>query len=195
MPALEKARAIYRHLARSKRFRKTKDRCQCPACSVQAVLSDTGGHCITLANAFIGLCRLEGIPAREVTGALAGYPSGPGRYEMAVFSEIVFGHTWAEFHTSEHGWVPVEFHGIVIGKQAMTDRNTTDEGLAALIEGNTEPYLEYYFGNLDCHRVVCSNSVKTLPHVLAGAEGSGALGELAAPAELRHECRLLFECT
>ncbi|MEW6753957.1 MAG: transglutaminase domain-containing protein [Candidatus Latescibacterota bacterium] len=194
MPALEKARAIYEHLARRKRFKKTMDRCQCPACSVQAVLSDTGGHCITLANAFIGLCRLEGIPAREVTGALAGYPSGPGRYEIAVFNEILFGHTWAEFHAPEHGWVPVEFHGIVIGKQAMTEGNVTDEGLAALIEGNTDPYLEYYVGNLDCHRVVCSNSVKRLPHVLAGAEGNGTLDKLAAPPEVRHECWLVFEC-
>ena len=68
----ERARAIYDVLVSEKRFKKTKDHTQNPKYSTAAVLSDTGGHCRTLSRAFASLCRAEGIPTREVTGALIG---------------------------------------------------------------------------------------------------------------------------
>ena len=63
--------------------------------------------------------------------------------------------------------MPVEFHGIVIGPQAATEDNVTDEALRCHIAEVGSRYVDFYFGQLDCHRVVCSNSVKTLPQLLA----------------------------
>ena len=93
---LEKARLLYYYLAKNKHFKKTKDSCQCYRCSTLKALTDDGGHCITLARAFIALCRLLKIPAREQSGAIAVNPLGPNRYENRTYNEVVFGHTWAE---------------------------------------------------------------------------------------------------
>ena len=190
---LEKARRIYAQLAETKRFKKTKEPSQDLASSIHVVLNDNGGHCITLSNAFIALCRLQGVAAREVTGALAVYPTGDSRFEMAVYNEILFGHTWAEVFAPGQGWVPVEFHGIVIGPQAATEDNVADEALRRHITEVGSRYVDFYFGQLDCHRVVCSNSVKTLPQLLARRET--AFGpQFHVPEGLQYECRLVFEC-
>ncbi|MDE2735381.1 MAG: glycosyltransferase [Gemmatimonadota bacterium] len=190
---LEKARRIYAQLAETKRFKKTKEPSQDLASSIHIVLNDNGGHCITLSNAFIALCRLQGIAAREVTGALAGYPTGEGRFEMAVYNEIIFGHTWAEVFAPGQGWVPVEFHGIVIGPQAATEDNVSDEMLRRHIAEVGGRYVDFYFGQLDCHRVVCSNSVKTIPQLLAWRETASG-PQFHVPDGLKYECRLVFEC-
>ena len=190
---LEKARRIYTQLAATKRFKKTKEPSQDLASSIQMVLNDNGGHCITLSNTFIALCRLQGIAAREVTGALAVYPTGEDRFEMAVYNEILFGHTWAEVFAPERGWVPVEFHGIVIGPQAATEDNVADEALRRHIAEVGGRYVDFYFGQLDCHRVVCSNSVKALPHLLARRETASG-PQFHVPEGLQYECRLVFEC-
>ena len=158
----EKARAIYDALSQSRRFRKTRDRTQNPMYSTSAVVSQSGGHCITLSRAFISLCRFEGIPAREKTGALIGYPVDDHTCEMKTYGEPLFGHTWAEIHLDGRGWVPVEFHGIAIGAAAMTKSNVKDQNLKQLIRDNTTRYHEYYFGHLDNQRLVCSNSVKRI---------------------------------
>jgi UDP:flavonoid glycosyltransferase YjiC (YdhE family)/transglutaminase-like putative cysteine protease len=195
LSAWEKAGRLYFHLAQSKRFKKTKEACQCPGCSTQLVFAETGGHCITLSRAFIALCRLIGIPAREVSGALAGYPAGEGRFEMTSYNEPLFGHTWAEIFIAEYGWVPVEFHGIVIGALAMTAENVTDPELRNHITAQGDRYLDYYFGNLDCHRVVCSNSVKAIPQVLVQKANSTSIPQAAPPRVIKYECSLTFECT
>ena len=190
---LEKARRIYAQLAETKRFKKTKEPSQNLASSIHMVLNDNGGHCITLSNTFIALCRLQGVAAREVTGALAVYPTGAGRFEMAVYNEILFGHTWAEVFAPERGWVPVEFHSIVIGPQATTEDNVADEALRRHIAEVGSRYVDFYFGQLDCHRVVCSNSVKALPQLLAWRET--AFGpQFHVPDGLKYECRLVMEC-
>ncbi len=64
---LEKARRMYAQLVGVKRFKKTKEQSQDLASSIHVVLNDSGGHCITLSNAFIALCRLQGIAARQST--------------------------------------------------------------------------------------------------------------------------------
>lgn len=163
---LARARAIYEELARSKRFKKTKDWIHNLTYSTVAVLQDSGGHCVTLTQAFIALCRAEGIPAREVAGALFGYPVGEDRYRAQTWGEQIFGHTWAEVFLAEKGWVPVEFHSIVIGEQGMTADNVTDPGLRSQILENSPRYRDYYFGNLDHQRLICSNSVKRIPQCL-----------------------------
>ena len=117
---VEKARLLYNYLAKNKHFKKTKDSCQCYQCSTLKALADDGGHCITLARAFIALCRIQKIPAREQTGAIAVNPLGPNRYENRTYNEVVFGHTWAEVFIVDLGWIPVEFHGISIGAPALT---------------------------------------------------------------------------
>ena len=190
---LEKAHRIYVQLAETKRFKKTKEPSQDLASCIHVVLNDHGGHCITLSNAFIALCRLQGIAARQVTGALAGYPAGEGRFAMAVYNEILFGHTWAEFFAPGSGWVPVEFHGIVIGPQATTEDNVADETLRRHIAEVGSRYVDFYFGQLDCHRVVCSDSVKTLPHLLAWRETASG-PQFHMPEGLQYECRLVMEC-
>ena len=190
---LEKARRIYAQLAETKRFKKTKEPSQDLASSLRVVLNDNGGHCITLSNTFIALCRLQGIAAREVTGALAVYPTGAGRFEMAVYNEILFGHTWAEVFAPGQGWVPVEFHGIVIGPQATTEDNVADEALRRHIAEVGGHYVDFYFGQLDCHRVVCSNSVKALPQLVAWRETASG-PQFHVPDGLQYECRLVFEC-
>lgn len=78
---VEKARLLYCYLAKNKHFKKTKDSCQCYQCSTLKALTDDGGHCITLARAFIALCRQLKIPAREQTGAIAVNPLGPNCFK------------------------------------------------------------------------------------------------------------------
>lgn len=164
--AEQRARCIYEYLAGNKRFKKTKDRTHNLTYSTVAVLQDSGGHCITLTQAMVALCRAEGIPAREAAGALFGHPVGEGRYATRTWGEPIFGHTWAEIHLEGKGWVPVEFHSIAIAEQAMTGKNVDDPGLRSLIRANTPLYREYYFGNLDHQRLICSNSVKRIPQCL-----------------------------
>ena len=142
---LEKARRIYAQLVETKRFKKTKEPSQDLASSIHVVLNDDGGHCITLSNTFIALCRLQGIAAREVTGALAGYPAGKRRFEIAVYNEILFGHTWAEVFAPERGWVPVEFHGIVIGSQAGDGRQCRRRGIALPYRRSRRPLRRFLF--------------------------------------------------
>ena len=190
---LEKARRMYAQLAGVKRFKKTKEQSQDLASSIHVVLNDGGGHCITLSNAFIALCRLQGIAARQVTGALAGYPADDGRFEIAAYNEILFGHTWVEIFAPGQGWVPVEFHGIVIGPQAATEDNVADEALRRHIAEVGGRYVDFYFGQLDCHRVVCSNSVKTIPQLLAW-RATASEPQFHVPEGLKYECRLVFEC-
>lgn len=191
---VEKARLLYYYLAKNKHFRKTKDSCQCYKCSTLKALTDDGGHCITLARVFIALCRLQKIPAREQTGAIAVNPLKPGRYENRTYNEVVFGHTWAEIFILGLGWLPVEFHGISIGTPALTEANVQSEALRHKVSENSEPYFDFFFGHLDCFRIVCSNAVKEVPQAVAYEEMDNGLPRMDRPDALREECRLVFEC-
>ena len=192
---IERARLLYDYLAKNKHFKKTKDSCQCYQCSTLKVLTDDGGHCITLARAFIALCRLQKIPAREQTGAIAVNPLGPGRYENRTYDEVVFGHTWAEVFISGFGWIPVEFHGIAIGTPALTETNVQNEALRHKVLENSEPYFDFFFGHLDCFHIVCSNAAaKEVPQVIVYEETDNGIPQIQRPDALREECRLIFEC-
>ena len=192
---LEKARLLYDYLARNKHFKKTKDNCQCYQCSTLKALTDDGGHCITLARAFIALCRLQKIPAREQTGAIAVNPIGPNQYENRTYNEVVFGHTWAEVFIADCGWVPVEFHGISIGTPALTKANVQNEALRHKVMENSDPYFDFFFGHLDCFHIVCSNSAaKEVPQAVVYEEADNSSPHIHRPDALREECRLVFEC-
>ena len=191
---LEKARLLYDYLAKNKHFKKTKDSCQCYQCSTLKALTDDGGHCITLARAFISLCRLQKIPAREQTGAIAVNPLGPSQYENRTYNEGVFGHTWAEVFISDLGWVPVEFHGISIGMPALTEANVQNEALCQKVMENSDPYFDFFFGHLDCFHVVCSDAVKEMSPAVVYEETDNGLPHIHRPDALREECRLVFEC-
>ncbi len=192
---IEKARSLYYYLAKNKHFKKTKDSCQCYQCSTLKTLTDDGGHCITLSRAFIALCRLLKIPAREQAGAIAVNPLGPSTYENRTYNEVVFGHTWAEIFISGLGWVPIEFHGISIGTPALTAANVQSETLRHKVLDNSEPYFDFFFGHLDCFHIVCSNAVaKEVPQVLILLNTDNGLPHVHRPDSLREECRLVFEC-
>ena len=191
---LEKARLLYDYLAKNKHFKKTKDTCQCYKCSTLKALTDDGGHCITLARAFIALCRLQNIPAREQTGAIAVNPLGPNQYENWTYNEGVFGHTWAEVFIADFGWVPVEFHGISIGTPALTEANVQNEVLRHKVMENSDPYFDFFFGHLDCFHVVCSNAVKEMPPAVVYEETDNGLPHIHRPDALREEYRLVFGC-
>ena len=192
-----RAQGIYESIIQTKRFKKTRERVQNLINSTLSVLRDSGGHCISLSQAFIALCRAEGIPARERAGALIGYPTGAGGYSMKTYREPVFGHTWAEFFLDGRGWIPVEFHGVVIAKGAMTEANVQDPELRIRILENTPKYQQYYFGGLDNQRLYCSNSVKRIPHCLIEQPeyASGDKRRWHAPPDLRFECELQVACT
>jgi len=191
-----RAREIYNYLIQKNRFKKTKDQTQGFTYSTVNALKGLGGHCITLSRAFIALCRMEGIPAREVSGALIGYPDGRNRYAMRNYKEPIFGHTWAEFYEEGQGWRPVEFHGIVIGEKAMTRANVKDDKLRRSVREKSDAYLDYYFGHVDNQRIICSNGVKNIPEFL--------MENLDFPAghrkrwqwspEVEYECHLEVEC-
>lgn len=193
---VDKARRLYEHLVRSKRFQKTNEKCQCLACSTSMTLNDDSGHCITLSRAYIALCRLLGIPAREVTGGLAVAPQGPNRYGISTYDNPIFGHTWVELYTSETGWLPVEFHGIALGSHAMTSDNVADPLLRQRIEEHSEAFLDYYFGHIDCHRVMCSKSVLDIPQLMVPNPNAATEPNrpLTMPEGLHYECHLTLEC-
>ncbi len=192
----EKACAIYQSIAHRKRFKKTRDRSQGFTYSTLAILADTGGHCTTLTRAFISLCRAEGIAAREAVGALIGYPTGERTFAAQGCSEGLYGHAWAEVHVPGRGWIPVEFHGVVIGAQAMTEDNVTDATLRAAIKKDGPKYLDYYFGNLDNQRVLFAPSVKKIPLFQVENKGEDCSGgsDWKWPEGLSFNTRLHVEC-
>ena len=193
----EKARAIYLELMGTKRFVKTKDPNQRAHYSISAVLNGDGGHCVTLIRTFAALCRLEGIPTREVTGAFIGYPLTDDEFQADNYGEPLFGHTWVEIHLAGKGWVPVEFHGIVIGEGAATEHNVKDEKLRLTLRENTPKYRDYYFGHLDNHRIICSESVRRVPQCLVEDVDKPAdhPARWKAPSrDLRFECSLNVKC-
>lgn len=191
---VEKSHLLYNYLAKNKHFKKTKDSCQCYQCSTLKALKDDGGHCITLARAFIALCRLLKIPAREQAGAIAVNPLGLSMYENRTYDEMVFGHTWAEVFIMDIGWIPVEFHGIIIGTPALTEANMQSEALRHKVLENSDPYFDFFFGHLDCFHIVCSNFVKEMPQAVVYEETDNGLPRIHRPDALREECRLVFEC-
>lgn len=188
----ERAREIYLRLLNTTRFSKTVDHASGVAYSAQRVLRRRVGHCVSLSRTFIALCRCEGIPAREATGALLGYPVAPDRYCREGYCEPVFGHTWCEVRLPDRGWIPVEFHALDIGQWADTGGNVEDPQVREWMASEGPGYRHYYFGNLDHQRIHCSNSAKLIPPFLLEERRQpvGTPDRWVCPESVQYLCRL-----
>ena len=113
-----------------------------------------------------------------------------------LYDNPIFGHTWVELYTSETGWLPVEFHGIALSSHAMTADNVADPLLRQRIEEHSEAFLDYYFGHIDCHRVMCSKSVLDIPQLMVPNPNAATEPNrpLTMPEGLHYECHLTLEC-
>jgi len=98
MPPLEKARAIYDHVAGTMSYDKSGTGWgrgdAIYACDVRK------GNCTDFHSLFIGMARASNIPARFVIG----FPIP----ENANQAEIPGYHCWAEFYIDGMGWLPVD---------------------------------------------------------------------------------------
>lgn len=98
MTSLEKARAIYDHVAGTVTYDKSGDGWgrgdAVYACDVRS------GNCTDFHSLFIGMARASGIPARFVIG----FPVP----EDVSEGEIPGYHCWAEFYIDGMGWLPVD---------------------------------------------------------------------------------------
>ncbi len=98
MTPLEKARAIYDHVAGTVTYDKTGTGWgrgdAIYACDVRT------GNCTDFHSLFIGMARASGIPARFVMG----FPVPEGVTE----GEILGYHCWAEFYIDGVGWLPID---------------------------------------------------------------------------------------
>jgi transglutaminase-like putative cysteine protease len=98
MTTLEKARAIYDHVARTVAYNRTGTGWgrgdAIYACDVRT------GNCTDFHSLFIGMARASGIPARFVMGF-------PVPEEVAE-GEIPGYHCWAEFYIDGMGWLPID---------------------------------------------------------------------------------------
>ncbi|MCI0694825.1 transglutaminase-like domain-containing protein [candidate division KSB1 bacterium] len=100
MTPLEKARAIYDHVAETVTYDKTPTNRgwgrgdAIYACDVRT------GNCTDFHSLLIGMARASGIPARFVMG----FPVPEGVTE----SEIPGYHCWAEFYIEGMGWLPID---------------------------------------------------------------------------------------
>jgi hypothetical protein len=120
------------------------------------------GNCIQQTRIYVALCRLAGIPAREACGVLL---HAGGEEKAQVTKEVKargygpFAHTWAEFHTPDRGWVPVEIHGF--GRQGFTPVAMPDSGLRE--EVWRVLYHRYPFGTVHPFRIVTGPQANRLP--------------------------------
>jgi transglutaminase-like putative cysteine protease/GT2 family glycosyltransferase len=140
-----------------------------------ALLERGFGGCIDVSRAFVGLCRLLNIPARERCGALFLRPLASTlagqRVETCTRRVSPFSHTWAECHLAGRGWLPVEFVGGTFGHRVMTPANVLDPALRAQMVRDTPAYDAYYFGRLDPFRIHADDTAnqRTVTPLLAGA--------------------------
>ncbi|MFZ6030189.1 MAG: glycosyltransferase [Chloroflexota bacterium] len=139
---------------------------------LQSYLADTAiietrfGPCMHLARLFVNLCRLMRIPAREQCGAMlsrAVDPTIPHRLSIAGRGYSALNHTWAEFYTPRHGWLPVDFSVADFGRRTLTAVNVTDELLRARLVQETALFDGYYFGRLDPFRIYANAQANKLP--------------------------------
>ena len=95
---LEKARAIYEHVVSTVTYDKTGQ--GWGRGDIYYACDARRGNCTDFHAIIIGYCRAVGIPARFSIGL--PLPAGRGKGEIKGY------HCWAEFYTTETGWVPVD---------------------------------------------------------------------------------------
>ena len=95
---LERARAIYEHVVSTVAYDKTGQ--GWGRGDIYYACDARRGNCTDFHAIVIGYCRSLGIPARFSIGL--PLPAGRGRGEIKGY------HCWAEFYTTQTGWVPVD---------------------------------------------------------------------------------------
>jgi len=155
-PAVERAGAIYRWFLKEMHYRTA-------ALPGASTLFTGFGHCITLSQLFINLCRLLRIPAREQAGALVDRDDG-ARTASVLEHFSPFAHTWAEFYAAEHArWIPVEMMPMAHGERMVTPDNFCDPEQRARFVAEGQLYDQYYFGHLDPFRIHGPDHASRLP--------------------------------
>lgn len=189
----QRARCLYEGLFRENRWRSGNEKSSMDfAASLHEVLASEGGHCITLIRSFIALCRLVGVPAREVRGVTLEYPyrDHPGFVRYGGEEPPPFHHIFAEVFLKEYGWIPVESESVAISSVGMNERNVRCPELRAKIEKWTEPSIDYFFGNLEFNNLEISPN--TIPLCMAPDEGgSGVLVPINIPLHCEQTCECI----
>lgn len=108
----------------------------CGTGDVCALLDSKGGKCTDINSVFIGLCRAEGIPAREMFGI-----------RMNADDITKNQHCWAQFYLPGTGWVSADAADVL--KAVLKNEWTKDSAEALATK-------EYYWGSCDSQRVELS---------------------------------------
>lgn len=126
------------------------------------------GNCIQLTRLYIALCRLAGIAARERCGLIidSHVPGDLSFHGECRAYHSPFMHTWAEFHSPESGWTPVEMLPVAHGRRAVSPWNFPDINLRQRIYSEEPLFDSYYFGGLDPFRIHGSSSATMLPQLV-----------------------------
>lgn len=166
------------------------------------LILDTGfGPCAQLTRLFVNLCRLSGIPARELCGApvpqdvsklLRDFKEGATYdLDLSFRGYTPFVHTWAEFYDPKRGWVPVEIHGF--GEKCVTPLNMVDEHLREEVrEIYDEVYKPLLFGSMTPFRIYTSEQSNKLPTYPLVKNGSDIKGLQEVAAVMRYNLRCSF---
>ena len=120
------------------------------------------GNCIQQTRMYVALCRLAGIPAREVCGVLlhsGGEDKAQVTKEVKARGYGPFAHTWSEIYIPDRGWVPVEIQGF--GRQGFTPVSMPDPVLRE--EVWRVLYRRYPFGTVHPFRIVTGSQANRLP--------------------------------
>jgi transglutaminase-like putative cysteine protease len=154
---LEKARAIYDWVVAN--MNRDDSVTGCGQGDICALLDTTmSGKCTDINSVFVGLCRAEGIPAREMFGV-----------RLTEGDITTAQHCWAEFYLPGTGWVPADPADVL----KAVKKNGWDKSSAEAKEKQ-----EYYFGTWDSQRVELSSGRDL---TLAPAQTGAALNDFGYP--------------
>lgn len=153
---VEKARAIYDWIIAN--MNRDESVTGCGQGDVCALLDTKAGKCTDINSVFVGLCRAEGIPAREMFGV-----------RMNADDITKNQHCWAEFYVSGTGWVPADPADVL--KAVLKGGWTKDQA-------ETQEKAEYFWGGWDCERVELTQGRDL---TLNPAQADGTLNDFGYP--------------
>ncbi len=153
---LDKARAIYDWIYDN--MNRDEAVTGCGSGDVCALLDTKGGKCTDINSVFIGLCRAEGIPAREMFGV-----------RMNADDITKNQHCWAQFYLPGTGWVSADAADVL--KAVLKNEWAKDDADALKTK-------EYYWGNCEGQRVELSQGRDV---VLSPAQDGAPLNNFGYP--------------
>lgn len=153
---VEKARAIYDWIIAN--MNRDESVTGCGQGDVCALLDTKAGKCTDINSVFVGLCRAEGIPAREMFGV-----------RMNAEDITKNQHCWAEFYVAGTGWVPADPADVL--KAVLKGGWTKDQA-------ETQEKAEYFWGGWDCERVELTQGRDL---TLNPAQADGTLNDFGYP--------------